>query len=76
METIAQQKQELVLMIEAVNNPELLCALKNLLSESEKDLILKERMTHGALKSEEDYKAGRIYTREQVVEKTNLRFNK
>ncbi|MCA4896038.1 MAG: hypothetical protein IM574_12555 [Cytophagales bacterium] len=75
METIAQQKQELVRMIESVNNPEILDAVKNLLSDSERDLKIKQKMIFGALRSEEDFKAGRIYTREQVIERTN-RMNK
>jgi 3-methyladenine DNA glycosylase AlkD len=75
METIAQQKQELVRMIESVNNPEILDAVKNLLSDSERDLKTKQKMIFGALRSEEDFKAGRIYTREQVIERTN-RMNK
>lgn len=76
METIAQQKQELVQMIESVNNPEILDAVKNLLNESERDLLIKKKMVFGALKSEEDFKAGRIYTREQVEERTNRLFDK
>jgi hypothetical protein len=76
METIAQQKQELVRLIESVNNPEILDAVKNLLSESERNSLIKKKMVLGALKSEEDFKAGRIYTREQVVERTNRLFDK
>jgi hypothetical protein len=76
METIAQQKQELVRMIESVDNPEILEAIKNLLSDSERDLMIKQRMVFGALRSEEDFKAGRVYTREQVIERTNRILNK
>lgn len=39
MDAITQQKQELVRMIESVNNPEILDSIKNLLSESERDLM-------------------------------------
>jgi hypothetical protein len=45
------------------------------LSDSERDLKIKQKMIFGALRSEEDFKAGRIYTREQVIERTN-RMNK
>jgi hypothetical protein len=76
METIAQQKQELVRLIESENNPEILHAIKNLLSDSERDSMIKKRMVFGALRSEEDFKAGRVYTREQVIEKTNSQLNK
>lgn len=76
METIAQQRQELLRMIESVNNPEILDAVKNLLSDSEKDLKIKQKMIFGALRSEEDFKAGRVYTREQVIERTNGILNK
>jgi hypothetical protein len=76
METIAQQKKELVKLIESVNNPEILEAIKNLLSDSERDLMIKQRMVFGALQSEADFKAGRVYTREQVIERTNRILNK
>lgn len=71
MDAITQQKQELVRMIESVNNPEILDSIKNLLSDGERDLMLKQKMVFGALRSEEDFKAGRVYTREQVIERTN-----
>ncbi len=71
METMIQQKQELVRMIESVNDPEILLAIKNLLNESNFTDYDKNRLIEGALKSEEDYKAGRIFTREQVIERTN-----
>lgn len=76
METMMQQKQELVRMIESVNDPEILLAIKNLLNETLISEEYKNRMIEGALKSEEDYKAGRVYTREQVVERTNRILNK
>jgi hypothetical protein len=76
METITQQKQELVRMIELVNDPEILDSIKNLLNEIEREALIKDRMIFGALRSEEDFKAGRIYTREEVVERTNRLFNK
>ncbi len=76
METLAQQKLELVRMIESVTNPEILDAVKDLLSDSERDLKIKQKMVLGALRSEEDFKAGRVYTREQVVERTNRILNK
>lgn len=76
METMMQQKQELVRMIESVNDPEILLAIKNLLNETLISEEYKNRIIEGALKSEEDYKAGRVYTREQVVERTNRILNK
>ncbi|MCE2995770.1 MAG: hypothetical protein ACK5RG_10850 [Cyclobacteriaceae bacterium] len=76
METMIQQKQELVRMIESVNDPEILQAVKNLLNESQISEDYKNRMIEGALKSEEDYKAGRVYTREQVIERTSRVLNK
>ena len=76
METMMQQKQELVRMIESVNDPEILLAIKNLLNETLISEEYKNRMIVCALKSEEDYKAGRVYTREQVVERTNRILNR
>ena len=63
-------------MIESVNDPEILQAVKNLLNESQISEDYKNRMIEGALKSEEDYKAGRVYTREQVIERTSRVLNK
>jgi hypothetical protein len=74
METI-KIKQEIGQLIESVNDPEILKAVKNLLEENEQS-SLKEKMIYGALRSEEDYKAGRIYTREQIIENTNRQFKK
>ena len=39
METISQQKQELARMIESVNDPEVLEAVKDLLNESESQSV-------------------------------------
>ena len=43
METISQQKQELTRMIESVNDPEILEAVKDLLDESKSQSVWKSR---------------------------------
>ena len=58
---MAKQKEEIHQMISSVNDPKLLAVVKDLLSESERDSLIKDRMIAGALKSEEDIKAGRVY---------------
>lgn len=70
METVAI-KQEIVRLIESENDPCILEAIKNLLSPTEIDPILEEKLISRALKAEEDIKAGRLYTEEEVIQMTN-----
>ncbi len=68
-----EMKQELVMLIQAEENPSVLEAIRELLTnqEEETDPVLKEKMISRALKAEEDIKAGRVYTSEEFKNKVN-----
>jgi len=58
-----------------VNDPELIKAFKSLLKyrknqEAKSDEIIKQLMITRALKSEEDIKAGRVFTRAEMDQKS------
>lgn len=64
--------------IDKVRDPQLINAFKSLLNyrnskESSSEEILKEKMVARALRSEEDIKAGRVYTRSEAEEKMRSR---
>ena len=75
METITI-KEELKQRIDLEDNPVILNAIKDLLSHPPIDLVLQEKLVSRALKAEEDFKAGRIYTREEVIDRTDKFLNK
>lgn len=62
-------KNELKTLISQENNPSILEAIKTLLINSSMDPVLKQKLSSRALKSEEDIKANRIYTREEFEKK-------
>ena len=64
-------KLELQRMIEAESDPSILEAIRELLQKQKIDPVLQEKMVSRALKAEEDFKAGRFYTREEVIQRTN-----
>ncbi|MEX0882090.1 MAG: hypothetical protein WDZ72_01330 [Cyclobacteriaceae bacterium] len=66
-------KQELRKLIEKENDLRVLEAIKTLLVKSSLDPVLKEKLTSRALKAEEDIKAGRVYTREELEKKLDNR---
>lgn len=68
-----EMKQELVMLIQAEEDPSVLEAIRELLTnkEEETDPVLKEKMISRALKAEEDIKAGRVYTSEEFKNKVN-----
>jgi hypothetical protein len=62
-------KKELKTLISQENNPNILEAIKTLLINSSLDPVLKQKLSSRALKSEEDIKANRVYTREEFEKK-------
>ena len=66
-------KQELRTLIEKENDLHILEAIKTLLVKSSLDPVLKEKLTSRALKAEEDIKAGKVYTREELENKLDCR---
>ena len=69
-------KEEIKQKIDMEDNPTVLDAVKDLLNHPPIDPVLQAKLVSRALKAEEDYKAGRTYSREQVVERTNKFLNK
>jgi flagellar biosynthesis regulator FlbT len=75
METITQQKQDLVRLIESVNDPIVLRAIKDLLNHIAIDPIFDEKLVSRALKAEEDIKAGRVYSEAEFFNKSRENFS-
>jgi len=67
--TTSDLKKELKTLISQENNPNILEAIKTLLINSSLDPVLKQKLSSRALKSEEDIKANRVYTREEFEKK-------
>lgn len=63
-------KEELKQMIDQEDDLSILDAIKNLLNPTI-DPILQEKLTSRALKSLEDIRAGRVLTKEEVIQRTN-----
>lgn len=70
MNTVAI-KEEIKQMIDHVEDPAVLDAIKDLLSHSPIDPVLQAKLVSRALKAEEDIKAGRVYTSEEFRNKVN-----
>jgi hypothetical protein len=66
-------KGELVEMIEQEKDVHVLEAIHTLLSRVSLNPLLKQKLTDRALKSEIDIKEGRLFTSEQVIQRTNNR---
>lgn len=62
-------KHELRTLIDNENDLSVLEAIKTLLVKTGLDPALKEKLTLRALKAEEDIKAGRVFTREEIEKK-------
>ena len=66
----AEIKTELQQMIEHENDLSVLQAIRTILLKTGLNPVLKEKLTLRALKSEEDIKAGRVHSKEEVVKRT------
>jgi len=62
-------KSELQHMIERETDVTILKAIRTILVKTSLDPVLKEKLIVRALKSEEDIKAGRVYSRDEVVKR-------
>lgn len=69
--TTAGIKTELQKMIENETDMRVLEAIRTILQKTSLNPILKEKLTGRALKSEEDIKAGRVFSKEEVIQHTN-----
>lgn len=63
-------KTELQQMIEHETDMKVLEAIRTILLKTGLSPVLKEKLTLRALKSEEDIKAGRVYSKEEVISRT------
>ena len=63
-------KTELQQMIEHENDISILEAIRTILLKTGLNPVLKEKLTLRALKSEEDIKAGRVFSKEEVIQRT------
>jgi hypothetical protein len=76
METIAQQKQELVRLIESVSDPSVLEAVKDLLKESESIYAWKETLNFLADNAEQDIKLGNVFSSEELKAKIDAKLGR
>ena len=65
-----QIKTELQQMIEQESDVKVLEAIMTILQKTNLDPVLKHKLTNRALKSEEAIKAGRVFTKEEVMQRT------
>jgi hypothetical protein len=66
----AEIKTQLQQMIEHETDMSVLQAIHTILVKTGLNPILKEKLTMRALKSEEDIKAGRVFSKEEVIHRT------
>ena len=71
-----QLKAELQQMIEQEFDLEILNAVRLILQKERNDPILQQKLTIRALKSEADIKAGRVFTVEEVLKRTQRQWMK
>ena len=64
-------KEELKQRIDLEDDPAMLQAVKDLLDHPPINPILQEKLISRALKAQEDIKAGRVYSKEEVIQRTN-----
>lgn len=71
--TATDIKHELRTLIEKENDLHILEEVRALLVKSSLDPMLKEKLTSRALRADEDIKAGRVYTREELEKRLDNR---
>ena len=64
-------RTELQQMIEHEMDISVLQAIRTILLKTRLNPILKEKLTIRALKSEEDIKTGRVFSKDEVIRRTN-----
>ena len=65
-------KSQLQKLINEQDDVLVLQAIYTLLEKTSLDSILKSKLTDRALKAEADISGGRVFTKEEIIEKTNL----
>lgn len=69
--SVVEIKSELQKMIENETDYSVLQAIRTLLKKTSLNPVLKEKLTIRALKSEEDIRDGRVFSKEEVIKRTN-----
>lgn len=69
--TAPELKTELQRMIEQETDINVLKAIRTILQKTSLNPILKEKLTSRALTSEDDIKAGRLFSKEEVIKRIN-----
>ncbi len=64
-------KTELKELIEREMDLSILKAIKALLKKTTLDTVLREKLTHRAMRSEEDIKEGRVLNRAEIIRQTD-----
>ncbi|MFD1000517.1 hypothetical protein ACFQ21_14425 [Ohtaekwangia kribbensis] len=62
---VAEIKNEIQKLVETENNPDILNNVYEILEKAQQEARIKEAIIEGALKAEEDIKAGRVYSSEE-----------
>ncbi len=62
---VAEIKNEIQKLVETENNPDILNNVYEILEKAQHEARMKEAIIEGALKAEEDIKAGRVYSSEE-----------
>lgn len=63
---VAEIKNEIQKLVETENDPGILNTVYEILEKAQQEARMKEAIIEGALKAEEDIKAGRIYSSEEL----------
>ncbi len=63
-------KTEIQKMLENEKDIKVLAAIHHFLENSKLDPALREKLTLRALQSEEDIKLGRLYSKEEIIQRT------
>jgi hypothetical protein len=62
---VAEIKNEIQKLVETENNPDIRNNVYEILEKAQQEARIKEAIIEGALKAEEDIKAGRVYSSEE-----------
>ena len=71
MNQVVDIKAELQELIAQENDVDILQAIRTLLQKTRIDPVWQDKLTRRAQQAEQDIQTGRLYSREQVVERTN-----
>lgn len=69
--TMSPIKTQLKKLIDDERDVNVLKAIKTLLEKTNSEIMLKEKLTSRALKSERDIKEGRVLTKRELIKRTN-----